>query len=72
VTIVLLNKHVDQKQTLRLDLKPWPSTKGLRLFSYFSPSNDGKIKAENRKLKPGPEVSISMQPLSMHLLELAY
>jgi hypothetical protein len=72
VTIVLLNKHVDQKQTLKLDLKPWASPKGLRLFSYFSPSNDGKIKGENRKLKPEPEVSISMQPLSMHLLELAY
>lgn len=72
VTIVLLNKHVDQKQTIKLDLKPWPAIKGLRQFSYFSPSNDGKIKGENRKLQPGPEVAISMQPLSMHLVELAY
>ena len=72
VTIVLLNKHVDQKQNIRLDLQPWPAAKGLRLFSYSSPSNDGKIKAENRKLKIAPEVTITMQPLSMHLLELAY
>jgi hypothetical protein len=72
ITIIVLNKSVDQKQELSLDLKPWPKAKSVKLYSYSSPTMNGQVKAENRQLKPSPEITVSMQPLSMHLVELLY
>ncbi len=72
VTIIVLNKSVDKKQDIRLNLKPWPTAKSLRHFWYFSPTNDGKIVGNNRKLKIASDLSLTTQPLSMHLLELVY
>ncbi|HYX35606.1 MAG TPA: glycoside hydrolase family 44 protein [Oligoflexus sp.] len=72
ITIVLLNKSVDKEQSLQLDLAGLPVPKKLELYSFVSEKLDGVIVRKQRTLPPGKQTTLSLSPLSMHLVELNY
>lgn len=71
VTIVLINKHLSQKETFALDLGAWPTPRSLKLFSMIP--NEKQVLGKSQKSLPlKKSVSIDAPALSLHMLELLY
>ena len=69
VTIVVINKNLDQKEAVKLDLKPWPTAKSVKLFSW-NPNAKQEFTKTQTNLKG--KASFDAPPLSMHMVEVLY
>ncbi len=71
ITVVILNK-IEDPQTIQLDLSGFPTIKSGQIFSFVSPRKDESVQSSQQKLKVDSPMSLTMEGMSMHMVELRY
>lgn len=75
LTVVILNKDLNEKQSFELDLGAWPKARSARTISYkeAKPGSAALKKAESKvALEQSKKVKISADPLSMQIVEIQF